>query len=74
MNFSKSFFFKFFQDYCQSVKKFGSRSGRAFCQARSGSKTVCKGFQQTTLIGKELRGVLIKTLSDTIDALTQATR
>ena len=34
-------------------KQFGFRSGLAFCRSWSGSKTVCKGYQQTTIAGKE---------------------
>ena len=51
--FSKSFFFeKLFQEYDQSIKLFGSRSGRLIWV-----QTVCKGFQQMALVGKELRTV-----------------
>ena len=36
---SKSFFWKkIVQEYHQSVKKFGSRSDKTFCQAQDGSK------------------------------------
>ena len=49
-----TFLEKFFQEYHQSVKQFGSRSGPT-CQARSGSKLFCKSYKQTTLVGKELR-------------------
>ena len=35
------------------VKQFGFRSGLTFCRCWSGSKTVCKGYQQTTIAGKE---------------------
>ena len=31
----------------------GFRSGLTFCRCWSGSKTVCKGYQQTTITGKE---------------------
>ena len=31
-------FEKFFEEYHQSVKQFGSRSGSTFCRAQSGSK------------------------------------
>ena len=41
--FSKSNFFKnFFQEYHQSVKQFGFRSGPTFCRAWSGSKLFAK--------------------------------
>ena len=33
---------KIFQEYHQSVKQFGSRSGPTFCRARSGSKLFAK--------------------------------
>ena len=33
-----NFFEKFFQEFHQSVKQFGSRSGPMFCRAKSGSK------------------------------------
>ena len=39
-----------------------------------GPKLFVKGCKQTTLIGKELGDVLIKTLSDIIDSLSQASR
>ena len=44
--FKINFWEKFFQEYHQSVKKFGSRSGPMFCQSWS----VCKCYQQTILI------------------------
>ena len=40
--FQKIFFKKFFQEYQQNVKQFGSRSGRTNCQAWSGSKLFAK--------------------------------
>ena len=40
-------FEKFVQEYHQSVKLFGSRSGPI--------NPVCKGYQQMTIVGKELR-------------------
>ena len=40
-------------DHHQRVKQFESRSGLTFCRSWSGSKTVCKGYQQTTTAGKE---------------------
>ena len=49
---------KFFQEYHQSVKQFGSRSSLTFCQAWSGSKLFAKVYQLTTLGGKELAGTL----------------
>ena len=45
-----NFFKNFFQEYHQSIKQFGSRSGLTFCQAWPGSKTVCKCYQQTALV------------------------
>ena len=51
--FSKSTFLeKFFLEYLQSVKQLGSRSGLTFCLIRV--QNVCKFYQQTTLVGKEL--------------------
>ena len=58
LTFSKlTFLKKFFQEYHQNqnVKQFWSRSGPTFCRAWSGFKTVCKGYQQMTLVGKELK-------------------
>ena len=52
--FQMNFFEKFFQEYHQSVKQFGSRSGPTFCL--SGLicvQTVCEGDQQMTSVGKE---------------------
>ena len=40
--FKIDFFKKFFQEYHQSVKQFGSRSGPTFCPAWSGSKLFVK--------------------------------
>ena len=66
---SSTFFEKFFQEYHQSVKQFGSRTGQTFCQACQTVwiqnrpdilpgliwvQTVCKGYQQMTQGGKEL--------------------
>ena len=53
--FKISFFEKFFQEYHLSVKRFGSRSGLTE-HVLSGLiwfQTVCKSYQQTTLVGKE---------------------
>ena len=54
-----NFFEKFFQEYHQNVKQFGSKSGPS---NRIGVETVCKGYQQTTLAGKELRRSGLKQL------------
>ena len=35
------------------VKLFGSRTGLTYCQSWFSPKTVCKGYQQTTIAGKE---------------------
>ena len=52
--FKKRFFFKFFLEYHQGVKQFGSRSGPTFCH--SVGPDLCpnclKGFQQTPLVNK----------------------
>ena len=40
--FQNQLFEKFFQEYNQSVKQFGSRSGWTFCWAKSGSKLFAK--------------------------------
>ena len=49
-DFLKIVFFskKILQEYYHSEKQFGSRSALIFAQ------TVCKGYQQTTLVGKEM--------------------
>ena len=52
----KNFFENFFHEYHQIVKQFVSRSGPTF--KMSGLiwvQTVCQGYQQTTLVGKDLR-------------------
>ena len=47
-------FFKINLPYCsQRVKQIGLRSGPIFCRSWSGSKTVGKRYQQTTIAGKE---------------------
>ena len=46
-----------FQEYHQSVKQFGSRSGPTFCQASSGFKWFAKVIsrrEKSPLAGKEL--------------------
>ena len=51
---------KNFEEYHQSVKQFGSRSGPTFCRAWSGSKQFAKivsRWQRLPLVGKELRGI-----------------
>ena len=50
--FNIKFIEKFFREYHQSVKQFGSRSGPTFCP--NWVQTVCKGYQQKTLVGEEL--------------------
>ena len=48
---------KCFQEYHQSVKQFGARSGPTFCWAWSGSKLFAKvmsRWQKSPLVGKEL--------------------
>ena len=53
-------FQKFFHKHYQSVKQFGSRSGRTFCQPWSGSKLFAKVIsrrQKLQLAKKELRAV-----------------
>ena len=50
--FQNHFFKKFFQEYHQSDKQFGSRSGPAFFFFFASSG--CKGYHQTTLVGKEI--------------------
>ena len=56
--FLKLLFFKnIFQEYHQSVKQFGSRSGPTFCRFWSGSKLFAKAitrWQKSPLAGKEL--------------------
>ena len=52
--FKTNVFKRFFQEHYQSVKQFGSRSGMTFCPVLIWVQTVCKGNQQTTLVGKEL--------------------
>ena len=48
--FNINFFERFFQEYHQSVKQFGARSVQAwYCV-----QIVCKGYQQTTKVDKEL--------------------
>ena len=52
-----NFFKQIFQEYHQSVKQFGSRSGLTFCRAWSGSKLFAKvisRWQKSPLAGKEL--------------------
>ena len=46
-------FRKFFHEYHQSVKQFGSRSGPTLCWACSGFQTVCKDYQQTRVVDIE---------------------
>ena len=41
---------KIFQEYHQNVKQFRSRSG-----PKSSVQTVCQGYQQTTLVNRELK-------------------
>ena len=43
-------FEKFFQEYHQSAKQVGPRSGPAFHRACSGSKIVCKDYQLVTKV------------------------
>ena len=52
--FKINFFKKFFHQYHQSVKQFGSRSGPTSCRAWSGSEMFAKNSQQTTQVGKLL--------------------
>ena len=51
--FKINFFEKFFQEYHQNVKQIGSRSGPMFVGPDL-VQTVCKSYQQTTLVGIEL--------------------
>ena len=48
--FNINFFERFFQEYHQSVKQFGARSVRVWYWVQ----IVCKGYQQTTKVDKEL--------------------
>ena len=56
-----NFYENFFQEYSQSVKQFGSRSAR-LVSGLIWVQTVCKGYQQTALVGKDIIGC-INTLS-----------
>ena len=53
--FKFNFFEKFFQEYYQSVKQFGSRSDPTFCRAWSGSKLFAKVISRWHLKGKEFK-------------------
>ena len=44
-----NFFQKFFQEFHEGIKQFESRSGSGLIWFQ----TICKGYQQTTLVGKE---------------------
>ena len=46
--FNINFFKKFFREYHQSVRQFGSRSDTTFLSGQIRVKIVCKGYQQTT--------------------------
>ena len=50
--FKIKFFENFFQEYHQSIKQFGSRSGPTFHWGLIWVQIVCKGYQQMTLIGR----------------------
>ena len=55
------FFKKIFQQYHQSVKQFGSRSGQTFCRAWSGSKLFANVFsrwQKSPLARREWKSFL----------------
>ena len=57
---SSAVFFKINLLYSsQRVKQFGFRSGPIFCWSWFGSKTVCKGYQQTTIAGRVTSAVFI---------------
>ena len=49
-----NFFEKFFLEYHLSVKQIGSRSGPNILSGLTWVHTVCKGYQQKTLVGNEL--------------------
>ena len=51
--FQSKLFRKIFQEYHLSVKKIRSRSGPTFCRALIWVQSVCKGHEQTTLVGNE---------------------
>ena len=53
--FKINFLVKFFQEYHQSVKQFGSRSGPTLCRAWSGSNCLRRLSAEMALVGKELR-------------------
>ena len=48
------FFKVFIQEYHESLKQFGSRSGPTSCRGLMWVQTVFKGYQQIALAGKEL--------------------
>ena len=55
--FKITFFKKLFQQYHQSVKQFGSRSGPTFCRTWTGTKLFAKIISRrhySTVVGKEL--------------------
>ena len=54
-DFAQNRFFpkKFFKEYHQNVKQFGSNLSLAFCLILV--QTVCKGYQQTMVADKSLR-------------------
>ena len=57
---SSAVFFKINLLYSsQRVKQFGFRSGPIFCFSWFGSKSVCKGYQQTTIAGRVTSAVFI---------------
>ena len=52
--FKINFLEKIFQEYRQSFKQIGSRSGATFCRGLIWVQTFCECYQQTTLVAKEL--------------------
>ena len=58
---------KIFQEYHLSVKQIGARSGLTICLIWV--QTVCKGYQQMTLGGKELKVVFADLSLADLDSL-----
>ena len=54
--FKINIFEKFFQEYYLSVKQIGPRSGPDILSGLNWVQSVCKVYEQTTLVGKELNG------------------
>ena len=52
--FKINFFKNLFQEYHQSIKQFGSRFGKNILSGLIWVQTVCKGYKQTSPIGKEV--------------------